>query len=278
MSDPPKLATLKYLVSSVIGTSPGATVLHVTDRKVGGGSYALKVIRREGPDDDPAIERARAECEASAKVGHPSILRAFDFRVRRSWFVVRRAELLTEYVEGKPLSALSGLPVGPATLIFLKAASALAHLHRRGALHGDVRPSKILLGRAGQVKVRGYGLSLVRPPFKDRIKVAGPYAAPEQARDGALDDRTEVYGLGATMYHALTGQAPGRAEGRKLPKPFALNPKIPAALNDLLIACLQTQPDRRPSDMYDLVKSLEGLVGGMSVADADLAGLSAAPP
>ena len=282
MSEAPRLANLKYQVSSVLGTADGTTVLLVSDRYVEGGVFALKVISRDDPKADLEIERARAEAAASAKLHHPSILEVHDFRVRRSWFRVNRAELLMPYVEGKTLAGLTGLRIAPAILIFARAASALAHMHRRGVFHGGLRPSKVMLARAGGVKVRGYGLSLVSDPFRSQIKLNGNYAAPEQLKDGVVDARSDIYNLGATMYHVLTGQPAGRSlgrsEGEKLSKPVALNPKIPAPLNDLIVACLQSGPGRRPPGMFEIAQQLEDLAKGLGVKEASLVGLAADPP
>jgi serine/threonine-protein kinase len=278
----PKLASLKYLVSSILGADGNATVMLVTDRQPGGGRYALKVVKREDPEDDLDIERLRAESAASAKLNFASILKAFDFRAKRSWtFQVVRGELLTEYVDGKPLSAFGDepLPIGPGVLLFHKVAAALAHMHRRGVFHGDLRPSKILLGRNGSVKVRGYGLSLVDAKLLDQFKPSPNYASPQQLKEQALDEKTEIYSLGATMYHILTGLAPGgvlgRTEGRKLATPTSVNPRIPSALNNLLVTCLQSHPDKRPANLEDVKTQLDALSKSLAVDEDALAGLAA---
>jgi serine/threonine-protein kinase len=279
--DPPKLATFKYLVTSILGTGTNSTVMLVMDKRPGGAQLALKVIKREGPGDDAIIERARAECEASDKLNFPSILKVFDFRVRRNWlFQVTRAELLMEYVEGKPLDALAELTIGHSILIFHHVAQALGHMHRREVIHGDVRPSNVLVSRAGHVKVRGYGLSLVSAKLKDQLKLSGPYAAPEQSKEKSLDHKSDIYGLGAAMYHVLTHQPPGgnlvgRVEGKKISTPAALNPQVPVALNNLVVACLQSSPDRRPSDMYEVIQRLELLMKELNLKEAELVGLTA---
>src|SRR5690348_9746826 len=104
-AEPPRLSSLKYVVSSVLHADPGGSVLLIVDKSAERGRYALKVIKREGPDDDLAIERARARLEASGKLGHPAILKDLDFRTRRKWLRIYRAEVLMEYVEGKDLDA-----------------------------------------------------------------------------------------------------------------------------------------------------------------------------
>jgi serine/threonine-protein kinase len=277
MAEPetPKLSNLDFLVSSVLSAGETGTVMLIT-AKHGGGRYALRVIKREEPKDDVTIERARAECVASAKVSHASILKVHDFRLRRSWFRVVRSESLMEYVDGKALSTIEGMPVGPATLIFHKVASALAHMHRRGVQHGDLKPSRILLSRTGQVKVCGYGISQVSDPIRAQISTGGAYSAPERVKGKVLDERTEVYGLAATMYHVMTGRPPAadRSEGRKVAMPSALNVAIPAAVNNLLVTCLQSQPDRRPADIYEVVTKLDAIVKDQGLEDSALAGIA----
>lgn len=84
------------------------------------------------------------------------------------------------------------------------------------------------------------------------------------------------------MYHVLTGQPAGRSlgrsEGEKISKPVALNPKIPGPLNDLIVACLQTGPGRRPPGMYEVAQQLEALAKGLGVDETSLVGLAADAP
>jgi serine/threonine-protein kinase len=276
----PKLSSLKYQVTSVLGSGPGGTVMLIADRSAGGGRHALRIVKREHDVDDLEIERARAEFEASEKVSHAAILKCYDFRLRRSWFQVSRAELLMEYVDGKGLDTFKRLDIEPGVALFTRVAGAIAHLHRRGAMHGDLRPAHIMLTRTGVVKVRRYGLSLIQDKFRAAIKLTGVYAAPELAKEKTFTAQSDLYSLGATMYHALTGRPPaggimGRAEGAKLSTPAALNPHIPPALNRLIIECLQTGPTKRPPDMYEAVKQLEELSRDLAVADDTLVGLAA---
>jgi serine/threonine-protein kinase len=279
----PKLAQLKYVVSSILFTGPKEKVMLVVDKRVERGLYALKVLSREGPEDNVTIERARAEFEASGKVNHPSILKEHDFRLRRSWFRIYRAEVLMEYVDGKSLDALKELPIGASILVFQKVASALAHMHRRGVLHGNLRPNCVMLSRTGHVKVRGYGTNLIRKPYQDQLKVASEWVAPEQAKKGGVvTEKTDIYALGVLMYHVLTGQVPGgvfgRSEGRKVSTPSSLNPNIPDPLNGLIIECLQSKLERRPPDMYEAVQRLEKMAQEMKLSETELRGLTVEEP
>jgi serine/threonine protein kinase len=280
--DTPTLTGLKYQVESVLHSEGPTTVLRVNDPAAFSRRYALKVIKREKPEHDALLARARAAVEASAKLKHESVLAYYDFKPVKKLFRVVRGELLMEYVEGKPLGSLTGLSVAHWMLVFRQVASALAHMHRRKVLHGDLEPGHVVLGRLGTVKVLDYGLALV--PAEQRPQPSSLYAAPEIKREGRILESSDVYALGAVMYHMLTGR-PFRAakskgddeEAVKAPPPASLNPKIPAALSNLIVECLHRHAPRRVQSPYDVFQKLDELAG-QSKLDADsLRGLAAEP-
>lgn len=279
-SSGPKLSEIKVQVIKVLGAGAHGSVLLVLDKREGGGRHALRKLKREEDADDLAIERARAEAESSPKLGNPSILRTHDFRVTKSFFKTTGAEQLMEYVEGKTLDKLIGkLDVRPAILIFQKVAGALAHMQRRQVSHGDLRPDQIFLTRTGQVKVRGYGRSAVDPKFKEKMKFHQAYTAPELVKSNVVTPQTEVYALGATMYHVFTGQAPipdvrGRGDG-KLTLPTVLNVKIPTALNNVIVTCLQSHAPKRYPEPYNAMQDIEKIAKSYELDDSVLAGLAA---
>jgi serine/threonine-protein kinase len=185
-----------------------------------------------------------------------------------------------EYIEGKTLDQLIGrIEVRPALVVFQKVAAALAHMQRRQVLHGDLQPSNVFLSRTGQVKVRGYGRNEIDPKYKEKIQSHPNYAAPEQLKSKMVTSQTEVYNLGATMYHTLTGQPPiadlrGRTEGQKLAMPSVLNVKIPSVVNNVIVSCLQSNPNKRPAEPYLVLQELDRLVKEMNLDDSLLAGLT----
>lgn len=280
--DSPKLSAIKVQVLKILGSGKNSTVMLVMDKSVGGGRYALKKIKREEEADDLAIDRARAEAEASPKLGHPAALKTFDFHITKSFFKVTGAEQLMEYVEGQTLDKLIGqLEVRPGIVVFQKVASARAHMQRRQVTHGDLRPDRVFLSRTGQVKVRGYGRSQVDPKFKEKMSFHQAYAAPELLKSNIVTPKTEVYALGATMYHVFTGQPPiadlrGRPDGQKLSMPSALNVKVPTVLNNLIVTCLQSNPERRPAEPYNALQELDKIVKDMGLDDSILAGIAVA--
>jgi eukaryotic-like serine/threonine-protein kinase len=272
----PRISGMKFHVEAILNTGPHDTVMRIGDQRDMSKPYAMKIVKREGPEQDVDLGRARAAFEASAKMGHPAILKYHDHRLCKKYLIIPdRAELLMELVEGKSLDRLEGLKVGHWALIFRQVAAALAHMHRRGVRHGDMKPSKAMLSASGQVKVLGYGLSIVREKDKTAELGTRMYMAPEQRKEKVIDDQTDVYNLGATMYHVLTGQPARRGEGEgKASTPMALNPQISTGFNALIMKCLQSSPGKRPESMYQVQQELDGIVEDLKRTDNDLRGLS----
>ena len=176
----PRLAGLKFLVEEILSTDDDGKVVRISDKAIPGKLYALKIVNRDEPDDEPRLERCRAAAEASQKLGMATILKYHDYRDRKSWFRVVRGELLMEHVAGKSLDKLEGKPaIGQWILIFKHITEALAHMHRRGVLHGDLNPRRVLLSSSGAVKVLGYGQSLLKD--KKHRTISKPFAAPSRS-------------------------------------------------------------------------------------------------
>jgi serine/threonine-protein kinase len=178
---------------------------------------ALKTIRREILADPHWLDRFRLEATVSVALQHPNIV-----QVHEIIDVADRPVLVMEYVGGTDLkSALQGgaLSESDAIRIMAPVCDALAFAHARGVIHRDIKPGNILLGPDGTPKVTDFGLATqVGRRVSARIdeEEAGSalgspaYMSPEQARGDvrALDNRADIFALGATLYFALTGRAP----------------------------------------------------------------------
>jgi serine/threonine-protein kinase len=277
VSSTPKLSGMKYRVVNELGKGAGSTILLISDKTAGGKRYALKIVRKQEPEDDVYIEQAKTEYEAGQKLNHSAIAKIYDFRQRKSWFKVTGCELLMEYVDGKSLDEVEAPELGQLALIFCQVASALSHMHRRGVYHGDLKPHNIMLSKSGQVKLIDFGTAWLRGQDKNRIQGTPQYMAPEQAVDKVVDEKTDVYNFGATMYRMFTGRfvqqaMPKPGEERKVTLPNKINPRIPADLNTLIVACLQSSPDKRPAGMFEIRDQLVKIAKGMGLAEVDLRG------
>jgi serine/threonine-protein kinase len=278
VSTTPKLDGMKYRVVSELGTGAGSTILQISDKTAGGKRYALKVVRRQDADDDVYIDQAKVEYAASQKLNHPNIVKIYDLRVKRSWFRLTGVELLEEFVEGKTLDEIEAPAMGQLVLVFNHVASALIHMHRRGVYHGDLKPSNIMLSNNGQVKLIDFGTAWIRGEEKNRVQGTPQYIAPESASERVVDERTDIYNFGATMYRMFTGRfaqsgIPKAGEGsRKLVSPIQINPKIPGTLNETILACLEVSPERRPAGMFEIKNQLAAVAKYMGLEEVDLKG------
>jgi serine/threonine protein kinase len=274
-----KLADLQYRVVKALGAGAGSTILQISDTK-NGGYYALKVVKRQDADDDIYITQAQHEFEVAGRLNHPNILKIHDCRTRRKWFKVDGVELLMEFVDGRTLDELECPERGQLVLMFIFVASALNHMHRRGIYHGDIKPGNLMLSRGGEVKVIDFGTAWIRGEPKNRVQGTLQYMAPEQANDKIVDERTDIFNFGATMYRMFTGQyanlaMPGEVNlsYRAKPKaPHILNENIPGTLSEAIMACLEPSPSNRPAGAFEVKHRLVAVAKYMGLRADDLRG------
>lgn len=275
----PRLSEMTYRVVNVLGNGAGSTILLISDTTAGGKRYALKVVKRQDADDDIYIAQARLEFDVAQKLHHEAIVKIYDLRVKRTWFRVSGVELLMEYVEGETLDEIEAPAIGQLVLVFNQVASGLAHMHRRGVYHGDLKPSNIMLSKSGRVKLIDFGTAWIKGQEKDRVQGTPQFMAPEQVAERVVDERTDLYNLGATMYRMLTGRfvqqgipLPGETGMRKITSPVLIQPNIPGPLNELILSCLELSPDQRPAGVYEVQKRLAAVAKRMGLAESDLRG------
>ncbi len=158
--------------------------------------------------------------------------------------------------------------------VFERVADGMVHMHRRSVYHSDLKPNNILVSRAGDVKVIDFGLARIKGEVRDRVQGTPEYIAPEQARHRMVNERTDIYNFGATMYRMLTFRLPPCVvsdEDGGLPvtgkiwqnlfKPVSeFNGKAPKALCDLVHRCLSYDAVRRPERMSEVQGTLDHIV------------------
>src|SRR5438067_871493 len=198
----------KFLVLGTLGTGAHSTILHVR-RSEDSTNYALKVVPIGGPGDTKYLEQAQHEFRVAQLLDHPNLIKVYALETVKDWlFRVRKVHLLIEYVNGKPLDSVPRLPIPQLVQVFVRIAAALVHMHRRGVYHADLKPNNVLLSRAGDVKVIDFGLAWIKGVGKDRVQGTPEYMAPETHRHKLVNERTDLFNLGATMYRMLTWRHP----------------------------------------------------------------------
>jgi serine/threonine protein kinase len=261
----------KFQVLGQLGTGAHSTILHVR-RSADSTHYALKVVPIGGPQDRKFLEQAEHEFRVAQMLDHPNLIKVYALETLRDWFFrVNKVHLLIEYVNGKTLDTIPRLPIPKLVQVFEKVASGLVHMHRRNVFHADLKPNNILLSRSGDVKIIDYGLAWIRGENKGRVQGTPEYMAPEQAKNRFVNERTDIYNLGATMYRMVTMRLPpsvvSEEDGglpidaktwKKLLKPVSeYAPDAPKPLCDLIQRCLAFSAHERPERASEVQGALD---------------------
>jgi hypothetical protein len=263
----------RYRVLEVLGAG-GMGVVYKAIHRLMDRVVALKVIHRSLTDRPGVAERFRREVRAAARLTHPHIVTAYDAdQAGDTHFLVM------EYVAGisldREVERRGPLPVREACDLARQAALGLQHAHEHGLVHCDIKPQNLLLTPGGQVKIVDFGLARVAAdgsppatPLPSGVVLGTPdYVAPEQARNPAqVDIRADVYGLGCTLYHLLTGHGPfpGGTPLQKLlahqecrpPALTAARADVPEALAAIVDRMLAKDPARRYPTPADVAEDL----------------------
>jgi serine/threonine protein kinase len=247
----------------------GATQKHV----------AVKVLPRNLGANPEFVKRFRRESEAAMALQHPNIIGAFAAGEDLGYHYYAM-----EYCEGRPLDVIltneKKLPVDKAVDIVTQAAQGLKYAHDQGIIHRDVKPSNIIVAQDGLAKVLDLGLSKNLEDAGVSFKtVTGAvlgtphYISPEQAQgEKNVDGRSDIYSLGATLYHLLTGQVPfdgataleilSKHVNTVLPNPQDLREDIPDAAVHVLQRMMAKKPDDRYRDCGALIADLLDVSAG----------------
>jgi len=203
LTDPDRVLD-HYVLVSLLGTGGMAEVWKAWDRSLGRW-VAVKYLKREIGHPSQRIER---EGRMAGQLSHPSIITIFERGHHNG-----RAYLVMPFVDGAPPKM--PLPARESARLALEVARALIHAHQMGVIHRDVKPANILVEAGGRVVLADFGLAILDDTATSRWAMSGTpeYASPEQIRGDPLDARTDVYSLGATLYHMLAGRPPFTGAG-----------------------------------------------------------------
>ena len=265
----------RYQVQAHIASGAMGAVYRAVD-PLSGEQVAVKVLLPQLTAGKPAlVDRFRQEALHGAKLRHENIVSLYEFGVSGTTYF-----LVMELVDGISLQDLlddqGPLAAEEARLVLTHVARALDHAHGHGIVHRDVKPANILLARTGgriTAKLADFGLARETSDEEFRLTRVGctvgtvDYMAPEQARNSsAADIRSDIYSLGCTIFHALTGRAPfaeGTLTERILrhaeaepPDPRTFNPDIPAGLVEVLRRMLTKKPEERYQTPKELLDAL----------------------
>ena len=234
---------------------------------------AIKVLTRSDPDErDAVLTRFKGEVSMNRKVSHPNVCRLHDYGVAGDL-----PYLTMEYVEGRDLASVidldSPVPATRSLRILTQLTRAVAAAHAVGIVHRDLKPANVMIRPSGELSILDFGLAHDTKRTDPRITRAGTavgtpqYMSPEQVRGRVVDERSDIYAIGAIAFELLTGNrmfsgrtflsiarkhlettvSRGTLEGRGVPRELAA----------IVIRCLAKKPEDRFPDASSLADSFE---------------------
>jgi len=255
---PGDILDARFEIDSVISRSGMATIYKAKDLQTK-QTVAVKIPYMQLESDSGSFARFQREAEIGELLDHPNILK-FIKVLNKS-----RPYIVTEYLEGKPLSDVLNevrpLPISDAVQIASYICGALAHMHEHKVVHRDLKPQNIMICDDGSLRIIDFGIA--KSTEMRRLTFAGftpamgtpDYMAPEQVKGKRGDERTDIYSLGAVLYEMTTGSVPfegpnpfivmnSRISGDPI-APRKLNPQITEELEEIILHAMEREPHQR---------------------------------
>ena len=264
----------RYEILGLVGSGGMGTVYRARDSELD-EVVALKLLRREVMDQPGMLDRFRQEVKLARRVTHRNVARTYDIGESEG-----DKFLTMEFVEGEALSARltrdGALPLDAVMIIADGICAGLQAAHAAGIVHRDLKPDNVLLGRDGRVVLTDFGIA--RALFDaGRAVTMGlalgtpAYMAPEQVEGADLDERADVYALGAMLYECVTGERAWSGESiwalaaarlmQPPPDPRAKRPDLPTAAAELVLRCMA----RRREDRFASAAQVSAALASMTM-------------
>ncbi|WP_130820071.1 Stk1 family PASTA domain-containing Ser/Thr kinase [Anaerococcus vaginimassiliensis] len=263
----------RYEIIQQIGVGGMAKVYKAKDRLLD-RFVAIKVLKEQYAEDDEFLKKFNNEAQSAAKLNHINIVNVYDigqdlFEGKKIYYIVM------EYVEGETLKDLidSEGQLSNHDIIdySVQIAQALKSAHNSGIIHRDIKPQNILIDKYGLAKVTDFGIARVSSnatiTYTSSILGTVHYISPEQAKGKIVDEKSDLYSLGAVMYEMATGKVPFDADNSvgiavmhiqdKAKPAKELNPNLSDHLNYIIMKLLEKEPANRFLNASELIDSLE---------------------
>ena len=254
-----KYALIKHIAKG------GACDVYLAQEISSGIYYAAKIVLKSNADHkiDISLEIARQEIQMLQNLRHLAIPQISGVIENENYVCV-----IQEYIEGKNLNALvdqfGPYPADYVVSLAKQICAFLAYIHsfHPPYIYRDMKPANIILQPSGYIKIIDFGIMRTYKPGKMKDTVAlgtRGYAAPEQYGTAQSDPRTDIFGLGVTMYFLLTGDDPRNPNFNGMKPIRALNPSIPKGMEYIIEKCTRIDPNQRYQSAGELLKDLENI-------------------
>ncbi|MBQ9420776.1 MAG: Stk1 family PASTA domain-containing Ser/Thr kinase [Lachnospiraceae bacterium] len=256
----------RYEIQAKVGQGGMSHVYRARDLKMG-RDVAIKVLKEEFSDNPDFVEKFNNEARSAARLTHSNIVAAYDTVDSDDMHYI-----VMELVEGITLknyiARKTKLSNKETIGIAIQAAEGIAEAHRKGIIHRDIKPQNIIISKDGKVKVADFGIAKAASADSMNQAVIGSahYIAPEQAKTGEADARSDLYSLGITMYEMITGRLPYDGENtvdivmahlqNVMVPPAVYNHEIYPALSDIITRATRKDPEERYQSAEELIDDL----------------------
>lgn len=277
----------RYEILGRIGSGGMADVYKGKDHKLN-RYVAIKVLKSDYRTDEVFIKKFLSEAQAAAGLMHPNVVNVYDVGQDRGlyYMVMELVEGITlkDYIEKKGrLSAKETISISIQMVTGLQAA------HNQHIIHRDIKPQNIIISKDGKVKVTDFGIAratTATQTISTSVMGSVHYTSPEQARGGVVDQKSDIYSIGITMYEMITGNVPFDGDStvsvalkhlqEEIVSPAEEVPDIPYSLECIIMKCTQKNPGLRYHDcaalLLDLKRSLVDPEGDFVVLGAGAGG------
>ena len=247
----------KYRIDAIIGSGGFAWVYKAWDPELE-IPVALKILKPQYAGDPLFEQRFRREASTAARLRHPNIVKIYTVG-REDEAVYFAMDFLPQGLADR-LNVMTTLPESMLIRMAIDVASALGFAHREGVIHRDIKTDNILFDDHGNAIVADFGIARAVSGYSEQtgtnMVVGTPqYFSPEQARGQALDGRADLYSLGVTLFKAATGVLPFTGDDwyeiarqhveDKPPRPRTINPTLSKELEEIILQCLEKDPEDR---------------------------------
>ena len=260
----------RYEILGRIGSGGMADVYKGKDHKLN-RFVAIKVLKSTYRSDETFIKKFLSEAQAAAGLMHPNVVNVYDVGQDRGlyYMVMELVEGITlkDYIEKKgKLSAKETISISIQMVTGIQAA------HNCHIIHRDIKPQNIIISKDGKVKVTDFGIarattSTATQAVTTTVMGSVHYTSPEQARGGIVDEKSDIYSAGITMYEMITGHVPFDGDStvtvalkhlnEAIKSPAEEVPDIPYSLECIIMKCTQKLPNKRYMSCEELLQDLK---------------------
>ncbi len=257
----------RYEVIDRVGSGGMSDVYRAKDHILG-REVAIKILKQEFSEDATFVAKFRTEAQSAAGLEHANIVNIYDVGSENGMYFI-----VMEYVEGITLKTYiekkGQLNFKEAISIAIQVGRGIEAAHQKGIIHRDIKPQNIIISTEGKVKVTDFGIARAASSNTIHADVMGSvhYSSPEQARNGFVEGKSDIYSLGIVMYEMVTGRVPFDGDNtvaiaiqhlqEEMVAPSAYAPDLPISLEKIILKATMKSPDRRYATISDMLMDLK---------------------